>query len=95
MPIDQETWEESDKLVYQALLNCFPNWRTRPKLVEETKIPRTTVYDALDRLEKRGLVEMDKEIRHTRGRPKTFFRMPVKAYHKYELEEEENDGEIF
>ena len=48
---------------------------TRPELVELTKLPRTTIYDSLKRLEVQGKIIRYSEKRRKRvGRPKAYWR---------------------
>lgn len=63
---------ENDQKIYQALENN--GYLLRRELVWVLKIPRTTVYDALMRLERAGKVEGFNEKRTTRGRPRRFWR---------------------
>jgi len=63
---------DNDRIVFDALLKV--NDVTRSELVKLCKLPRTTIYDALVRLERIGVVERFFEKRSTRGRPKTFYR---------------------
>lgn len=68
---DEETSSIDDKL--RLLLKDGP--KTRPELVDETEIPRTTIYDGLKRLIVAGVVK--KEPIHVagsgRGRPRVAF----------------------
>lgn len=45
----------------------------RDGLVELTELSRTTIYDALVRLDRKGLIRNFSEERDKRGRPKEFF----------------------
>ena len=63
---------DNDRIVFDALLQV--NDVTRSELVKLCSLPRTTIYDALVRLERLGVVERFFEKRSTRGRPKTFYR---------------------
>ncbi len=51
----------------------------RDGLVELTRLSRTTIYDALVRLDLKGLVENFSEERDKRGRPKEFFLLNLKG----------------
>ena len=64
---------ESDKIVLDALKRVEA--ANRSDLVELCALPRTTIYDALIRLERIGVIERYHEERMTRGRPKTFYRV--------------------
>lgn len=63
---------DNDRIVFNALLQV--NDVTRSELVKLCSLPRTTIYDALVRLERLGVVERFFEKRSTKGRPKTFYR---------------------
>ena len=47
----------------------------RKDIVSELKIPRTTVFDNLNRLKKNGIVEIIEEERHIRGRPRIYWKL--------------------
>lgn len=64
---------ENDQVVLDALKGV--SHATRSDLVKLCDLPRTTIYDALVRLERHGAVEHYFEERTTRGRPKTLFRV--------------------
>ena len=63
---------DNDRIVFDTLMQA--NDVTRSELVKLCRLPRTTIYDALVRLERLGVVEHFFEKRSTRGRPKTFYR---------------------
>lgn len=68
-------WEtlpnENDRTVWDCLKEHAPI--TRPDIVKITEIPRSTAYDALDRLIVKGLVRKYNEKRNTPGRPKVLY----------------------
>ena len=64
---------EVDGIVYDMVEKHGPV--TRPKLVELTGIPRTTLYDSLIRLMLRGIVRKFEEERKKRGRPKVYYQL--------------------
>lgn len=47
----------------------------RNGLAKITRLPRSTIYDALVRLIRKGLAKKFPEKRKVRGRPKEFFRL--------------------
>ena len=74
--IDQMEFSDlrmNDKIVFEALSRVKS--ATRSDLVKLCALPRTTIYDALIRLERIGFVERYPDERTTRGRPKTFYRL--------------------
>ena len=71
-PIVTPDLRENDRVVLDALIGV--HHATRSNLVQLCELPRTTIYDALVRLERLGIVEHYFEERKTRGRPKTLFR---------------------
>lgn len=64
---------KTDKIVFDALK--YLHSATRSDLVKICQLPPTTIYDALIRLQRIGVVERYFEDRKTRGRPKTFYRI--------------------
>jgi hypothetical protein len=64
-----------DRKVYQMLKKQGP--LTRPELVELMGLPRTTLHDALTRLNIRGLIVQFTEPRESRGRRPVFFKLVV------------------
>jgi predicted transcriptional regulator len=60
-----------DRKIYRLLKEQGP--MTRPDLVLETGVPRSTLFDVLTRLMVSGLVGRFSEPRKTRGRPRVFF----------------------
>lgn len=58
--------------IFQAL--SFFSWKQRKDIVEETKLPRTTVYDSLLKLELQGILDIKKESRG-KGRPRTYYKL--------------------
>ncbi|MFW9882358.1 MAG: helix-turn-helix domain-containing protein [Candidatus Thorarchaeota archaeon] len=77
--LDQTTYKrivtnKNDALVVGALLQIQP--ATRMEICKLTGIPRTTIYDSLDRLIlKRMVVKYSISSRH-RGRPKVYYKIP-------------------
>ncbi|MHA2103743.1 MAG: helix-turn-helix domain-containing protein [Candidatus Hodarchaeales archaeon] len=48
--------------------------KTRKELVLHLDIPRTTVYDSLNRMDRNGLIEVDYKLsKKGKGRPQTLF----------------------
>jgi uncharacterized membrane protein len=48
--------------------------KTRKELVMHLDIPRTTVYDSLNRMNRKGLIEVDYKLsKKGKGRPQTLF----------------------
>ena len=80
-PISRDTTDEldfsdllnNDKIVLEALIRLGST--DRGHLTQICALPRTTVYDALMRLERIGIVEKYLEERVKRGRPKTLYRI--------------------
>jgi len=70
-PLELSDLSKNDQIVFNVL-KCV-GWATRSDLVKLCDLPRTTIYDALVRLERREVVERFYENRTTRGRPKTYF----------------------
>ena len=64
---------ENDRIVLEALRRVAH--ATRSQLVRLCGLPRTTIYDALVRLERVGAVDRYFEARKKRGRPKTLYRI--------------------
>ncbi|MHA2494517.1 MAG: winged helix-turn-helix transcriptional regulator [Candidatus Hodarchaeales archaeon] len=64
-----------DRKIYQMLKEQGP--LTRPELVELLRLPRTTLHDALTRLNVRGLIVRFTEPRGSRGRRPVFFKIAV------------------
>ncbi len=64
----------TDKKIYKFLAKKGP--LTRTELAKETGLSRSTLFDVLNRLMIRGLIERFSEERQTRGRPKVFFMVP-------------------
>ena len=79
---------ENDLRVLEAL-RCTGS-ATRSELVQRCQLPRTTVYDALVRLETKGLVVRYFEPRKTRGRPRTFFMLTMSSIHMKKIRHETN-----
>lgn len=48
---------------------------TRKALVEELKVPRTTIYDNLLKLQKRKLIEKFRDCNGARGRPLVYWKI--------------------
>jgi len=57
--------------VYELLVHLGPS--TRPRLSKITKIPLTTVINALSRLVAQDLVDSFSQDRKTPGRPKVYY----------------------
>ena len=70
---DNELTNETDRIVLGALSEIQPT--TRTELCKKTGIPRTTIYDALDRLILKKIVIKFSTPRKTKGRPKVFYRI--------------------
>jgi len=64
---------ETDRIVLGALSEIQPT--TRSELCKKTGIPRTTIYDALNRLILKKVVIKFSTPRKTKGRPKVFYRI--------------------
>lgn len=48
--------------------------KTRNELVSHLNIPRTTIYDSLNRMKRKNLIEIDYKLsRKGKGRPETIF----------------------
>lgn len=48
--------------------------KTRKELVLYLNVPRTTVYDSLNRMNRKGLIEIDHKLsKKGKGRPQTLF----------------------
>lgn len=62
-------------LIWQFLLWMYPNAQMRQHICEGTGIARSTVYDALARLVRYGLVEPVEQKGIGRGRPKTLWQL--------------------
>jgi DNA-binding IclR family transcriptional regulator len=64
---------ETDQKIIEFLAEySFGNF-TRNQIAKFTKLPRSTVFDSLERLQRIGLVEMMEETRPTRGRRRRFY----------------------
>lgn len=61
---------ENDIKVFRALMAYYPNGATRTMIAEETDLPRSTVYDAVIRLERMEMVCSVPVGDNTPGRPK-------------------------
>ncbi|MFQ5923852.1 MAG: IS630 family transposase [Anaerolineales bacterium] len=59
--------------IWMYLCACWPAGWTCGQVCQATGLPRTTVFDGLQRLRLRGLVSVTKEKRTTRGRPHILF----------------------
>lgn len=66
---------KKDNLAHLLGELSFFSWKERKTLVEETGIPRTTIYDNLRKLDNIGILEIKQEYSGKVGRPKTFFRL--------------------
>ncbi|MFQ5818852.1 MAG: helix-turn-helix transcriptional regulator [Candidatus Heimdallarchaeota archaeon] len=64
----------TDRIVLKALRRVRS--ATRSDLVKLCHLPRTTIYDAIIRLERLGTVERYPEERTKRGRRKILYRIP-------------------
>lgn len=60
-------------LIFTELKNRGP--LTRSEIVTIVGYARTTIYDNLKMLEDRGRIEHYRENKHTKGRPKVFWRV--------------------
>ena len=63
--------KELDRDLFEILVSYGP--LSRPELVELTGIPRSSLYDSLQRLVLKGFVAQYKEKRSYTGRPTTMF----------------------
>ncbi|MFX0013556.1 MAG: helix-turn-helix domain-containing protein [Promethearchaeota archaeon] len=70
---DMELTNETDRIVLGALSEIQPS--TRMDLCKKTGIPRTTIYDALNRLMLKKIVVKFSPPRKTKGRPQVFYRL--------------------
>ncbi|MFX1514895.1 MAG: helix-turn-helix domain-containing protein [Promethearchaeota archaeon] len=70
---DNELTNETDRIILGALSEIQPT--TRTELCKKTGIPRTTIYDALNRLILKKVVIKFSTPRKTKGRPKVFYRI--------------------
>ena len=70
---DNEITNETDRIVLGALSEIQPS--TRMELCKKTGIPRTTIYDALDRLILKKVVIKYSTPRRSKGRPKVFYQI--------------------
>ncbi|MFW9906656.1 MAG: helix-turn-helix domain-containing protein [Candidatus Thorarchaeota archaeon] len=70
---ENELTNETDRIVLNALSEIQPT--TRTELCKKTGIPRTTIYDALNRLILKKVVIKFSTPRKTKGRPKVFYRI--------------------
>lgn len=67
-------YNENDETIFDLLV-IHLDGLSRPEIVEELKISRTTIYDALVRLEKAGIVErFKKKVKH-KGRKPVYWRI--------------------
>ena len=73
MLANNELTNETDRVVLGALSEIQPT--TRTELCKKTGIPRTTIYDALNRLILKKVVIKFSTPRKTKGRPKVFYRI--------------------
>jgi sugar-specific transcriptional regulator TrmB len=71
--LENELTNETDRIVLSALSDIQPT--TRTELCKKTGIPRTTIYDALNRLILKKVVIKFSTPRKTKGRPKVFYRI--------------------
>ena len=63
-----------DAAVYDTIYHFGP--MTRPEMIKKNGIPRSTTYEALERLEREGKIVRYKEIKRTKvGRPKSFWKL--------------------
>lgn len=75
-----ENYPESKELFSPIQYNLIKTLKnggplTRRDLVKELKIPRTTIYDNLVKLQKRRLIEKFSRIDGKRGRPLIFWKI--------------------
>lgn len=70
--VDRWLTEEKDLEVLAKLQKHGP--MARDELTWYVRLPRTTVFDVLDRLRSRGLIHVYAEPRLVRGRPKTLYK---------------------
>ena len=73
-------WEQlkfkhiTDKQIYQFLIQTGNIGKTRDQICTELQIPRSSVYDAVNRLNLAKLVEIDfKKPKSKKGRPLTVY----------------------
>lgn len=71
--VDMNPKSTCSRLEHELLEMMSKRPMTRPYMVEELGIPRTTIYDALKRLMERGEVKRYPEFPNGRGRPKVLF----------------------
>jgi predicted transcriptional regulator len=67
------TDNKTDLLVIDDVIKHQPS--TLAELREKTKIPKTTLYDTLDRLTMKGLLFKDTSLTRTKGRPQVYYRI--------------------
>jgi len=70
---DIKITNETDQIVLGALSEIQPS--TRMDLCKKTGIPRTTIYDALNRLMLKKVVIKYSTPRKSKGRPKVFYKL--------------------
>ena len=71
--LNNEFTNDTDRIVLSALSEIQPT--TRSELCKKTGIPRTTIYDALNRLILKKVVIKFSTPRKTKGRPKVFYQI--------------------
>ena len=71
--VERKITNITDKRVYSLLSHKGP--MTRNQLVNETGIPRSTLYDSLNRLKLMGLIEQFSKRVTGPGRPKIYFQV--------------------
>lgn len=64
---------ENDIIIFKALLECWPYGMPRTELSATVKLPRSTVYDALTRLNLAGVVISKPRPRTIKGRSQVVF----------------------
>lgn len=68
--------DEKENAIINVLRSCGEMGARRQLIVKKLKIPRTTVYDALKRMEGYGWVEKyTKKFDTYKGRPYTFWKV--------------------
>ncbi|MFX1285363.1 MAG: helix-turn-helix domain-containing protein [Promethearchaeota archaeon] len=70
---DVKITNETDRIILGALSEIQPS--TRMDLCKKTGIPRTTIYDALNRLMLKKVVVKYSTPRKSKGRPKVFYKL--------------------
>jgi len=64
----------TDRIIYQFLLRTGNVGKTREQICAELELPRSSVYDAINRMNLAKLVEIDyKKPRSKKGRPLTVY----------------------